>query len=123
METGQAEFTRQLRELGYEVQVHGSRCVVQHAIATGRLKGSQVRLGFDVPPEFPRTPPSGPHLSPGILPVNTDAPAHPQRVHGSDFGSQFGGEWIYLSRPLHGWRGSEPVSKVLAHVDQLLETV
>lgn len=122
MAFGVEEFAAQLRALGLASTVRDQRVVVPYAIKDGRLKGTEIRLGFEVPPDFPRKPPGGFHIAPALLPVNPGAPSHPERVAASNFGGEFGGEWIYLSRPLHGWRGTEGITKVLAHVGLMLES-
>ena len=127
MAEGRDEFARQVQELGYELlptppdpAQPGNRVAFEYAIPGGRLDGQKIKLGFEVPPDFPRTPPSGPHLSPRLLPLNPGAPDHPQRVAESP---NFGPEWEYLSRPYRGtWRGREGAAEYLAHIDHIFRT-
>jgi hypothetical protein len=116
---GKGEFARQLRELGLTPEDLGEhKLAVAWTIPEGRFAGQAVRLGFDVPCEFARTPPSGPHMSPRILPINPNAAAHPARVHESPFGA----DWLYLSRPYPGWKPKVGVPGYLAFVAHLLRT-
>lgn len=116
---GAEEFARQLTELGFEINVRdGARVAVAYTITGGSHAGAEVRLGFEVPPEFPRSPPGGPHLSPRLFPMNPNAAGHPERVADSKFGA----DWQYLSRPYAGWRGREPVAKYLAYIARLFAT-
>jgi hypothetical protein len=117
---GAEEFARQLKELDCNnVTIAGNHVVFDYTVPGGRLKGRDIRLGFEVPPEFPRNPPGGPHLSPRHLPMNPGATGHPERVADSNI---FGGDGQYLSRPFPAWKGSETVSRYLAYVDHLFQT-
>ena len=111
MAQGREEFDRQLRELGFSPQTAqpDPRVVFTYTIPRGRFTGQVVTLGLEVPPEFPRTPPPGPHLTPRILPMNPGAASHPEKTADSPFG----GDWQYLSRPFTGWKGREGVATYL----------
>ena len=125
MAEGREEFVRQLLELGYELlplppdpAQPGNRVAIEYVVQGGRFAGQTIKLGFEVPPDFPRTPPSGPHVSPRLLPINPGA-NHPDRAAESPFGP----DWEYWSRPYRGkWRGREGVSEYLAHIDHLFST-
>ena len=120
MAGGKDEFERQLREMGYEPEPRpDGRTVFAYQIQTGRLAGTAIRLGFVVPPDFSRTPPSGPHVSPQLLPLNPGAPTHPTRVHASDFGS----EWQYWSRPYPAWNPRNTAATYLAYMEHLFGTI
>ena len=97
MAEGREEFERQLRELGYkpEPDQPPNRVVFPYTAMGGRFEAQVVKIGLEVPPDFSRTPPPGPHVSPKILPINTSASAHPDKVADSPFGP----EWEYWSRP------------------------
>jgi hypothetical protein len=118
MTPGVEEFCRQLADMDYEHEIMQPNWVlIDHDIAAGRFAGQRVRLGFEVPPEFPRTPPHGPHFSPCLLPVNTSVNAHPDRVHPSNLGA----DWGHWSRNFINWRGKEGVAGYLAFVARLFE--
>ena len=116
---GKSEFERQLQELGYspEAQPVG-RTAFEYEVPGGRFAGRRIRLGFEVPPDFPRTPPGGPHLCPPLLPLNPNAPDHPARTAVSNFGE----DWQYWSRPFPGWKPGSAVARYVAFVGYLLET-
>lgn len=116
----QADFAAQLRELGYEVQEQvDGRSSFPYIVQSGRLVGQQIKLGFAVPPDFPLSPPSGPHVSPRLLP-NQSSGAHPS---GGIHDSPFGPEWQYWSRPLSHWNQTQrTVKDVMAHVRHLFDT-
>jgi hypothetical protein len=115
-------FTEQLKALGYQITELGDgKISFPYEIPTGKFSGQSIRLGFVVPGDFPVTPPSGPHISPRLLPINTRAGPHPAfGVHES---SQFGAEWEYWSRPIHHWNHTKRTAKdVMAHARHLFDT-
>jgi hypothetical protein len=117
---GVQEFERQLRLLGLDPKPLGpNRLGLPFDVPAGQFAGRAIELGFEVPPTFPRDPPSGPHLRPRLLPLNPGAAAHPNRSHESPFG----GEWEYWSRPFSDWsRSNKTVSDYLAFVRHLFAT-
>lgn len=120
MAQGREEFERQLQELGLEVDSTQAenRVAFKYMVPGGRFVGQEIDLGFEVPPDFPRNPPGGPHVRPRLLPMNPSAPDHPNRTADSSFG----GEWQYWSRPYRGWKGRKTVAQYLLHVNHLFET-
>lgn len=118
---GKAEFARQLQELGYEVVDNGvDRLSSDYEVPCGWYRGKRLRLGFEVPADFPRTPPHGPHFSPAFLPINTNTNQHPQRVHASCFGA----DWIHWSRPHPSWENTDrSVATYLAYIKALFCTI
>ena len=120
MVQGRQGFENELREIGYEPeQRQDGRTVFPYIVKSGRFKGQLVQLGFEVPGDFPMTPPHGPHFTPRLQPFNPGAGAHPDRVHESPFGA----DWQHWSRPPHGWRGKESVATYMSFIDRLFETV
>ncbi len=117
---GIQEFARQLTALGYAPVVTGERLTFAYAVELGRFTGRTVTLGFKVPTDFDRTPPSGPHISPAIVPLNPNAGGHPERVAPSEFGDGF----IYLSRPYPEWgKDGRTVGAYLAFIRYLFATI
>jgi hypothetical protein len=117
-----AEFKKELGELGYEVEeLDADRVVFPYEIPCGRLTGQTIKLGFAVPGDFPLNPPSGPHVSPRLLPINTSSGTHPTcGVHESPFGA----DWQYWSRPLSHWAQTKRrVKDVMAHIRHLFDTI
>jgi hypothetical protein len=119
---GRAEFVRQLEELGHRVTlVEPNGLKFDYEVPLGRFSGQKVRLGFQVGDDFPLNPPSGPHVSPRILPINTAQVPHPAGgVHENIF---FGPDWEYWSRPYPDWnRTDRTVRAYMAHIRRLFET-
>jgi hypothetical protein len=116
------DFIDQLRQLGYVViERGGDRIEFVYKVETGKFAGQIIQLGFEVPGDFPLTPPSGPHLSPRLLPITNGGGSHPTgAIHPSN---NFGPEWEYWSRPLKHWAETKrTVRDVLAHVRHLFDT-
>ena len=72
-------FTDGLTDLGYAVRSlpdHPDMVYFEYQVPVGCFAGETVMLGFQVPPDFPMTAPSGPHTSPCLRP--SDQPGeHP----------------------------------------------
>lgn len=111
-----ADFVKQLRDLGYEVQVPdgGNRILFEYTVPVGSRLGKKVWLGFVMGDEFPLNCPSGPHFRP-IDPGWTN----PTNAHHSYDG--FGDGWWYWSRPFPDWpRTDRTVKAYLSHIRNLL---
>jgi hypothetical protein len=116
------DFTKQLREMGYELTEYADgRVSFPYVIEIGKFEGQEITLGFAVPPDFPLSPPTGPHLRPRLLPISPPQGPHPAcGVHESP---QFGAEWQYWSRPMNHWGNTgRTVADVMRHVRRLFET-
>lgn len=126
--TGVAAFMQGLRELGYDPQVvpnHPAHIYFDYLVPVGKFAGMRVRLGFQVPPDFPfNGGPTGPHVSPHVLPLNQQGGAHPsQGVHPSPFSGLIGGDWQYWSRPFPDWASrKKTVATYMSHIYRLWET-
>lgn len=130
-EIGSAAFAAGLQALGYipiAFQQAPELVVFDYSIEIGRFKGQTVRLGFVVPPDFPNTTPSGPHVSPPILPI------HPSQDVGHPAGGvhagmspglvqHAGGTWEYWSRPFPNWpQNKKSTASYMTHIWRLWET-
>jgi hypothetical protein len=117
-----SDFIDQLKALGYDVTDHGENKVsFPYVVPVGKFADTAIRLGFAVPPDFNLTPPTGPHITPKLLPANPNAGPHPN--HGVQDNSPFGSDWQYWSRPLQHWAQTQrTVKDVLAHVRHLFDT-
>lgn len=117
------DFVDQLGELGLKVeQLDTDRVAFPYVIPVGKFQGQEIKLGFIVQGDFPVNPPaSGPHVSPRLLPINTQSKVHPEGgVHESP---RFGPEWEYWSRPHNDWAKSEKTAKsYMAFIRRLFET-
>ncbi|OGZ05513.1 MAG: hypothetical protein A2845_05910 [Candidatus Lloydbacteria bacterium RIFCSPHIGHO2_01_FULL_49_22] len=119
--SGKEKFIQGLKNLGFEVEnLEGNRLAFALSVNEGTLAGKTVRVGVDVPGDFELTAPHGPHIHPRTLPTNTSSQEHRDRIHDSDFGP----EWMHLSRPHPSWESSKRnVDVYLAHVIKLLNTL
>lgn len=125
---GGLDFITQLRAFGYDVEERsGNRVVFPYTIPIGPRLGEQVHLGFVVPTDFPLSPPSGPYVSPLLLPINPNqSVGHPVGgVHpANSFGLDWGADWEYWSRPFPDWPGTDrTVRAYMAHIAHLFETL
>jgi hypothetical protein len=118
-----------LRSLGFQpVKIDDrSDCVYfDYTVESGRHAGRVVQLGFIVPPDFPNTPPAGPHVSPLIHAFCPQGP-HPtggiHQQHAHPFQAATGGQWQYWSRPFPGWAEErKTVGVYLSHIWRLWDT-
>lgn len=127
--TGIEAFLFGLTELGYSPQALPSKpdhIVIEYEVPCGKFAGTKVHHGFIVPPDYPLTPPSGPHVSPHIHPIKTDG-QHPtgcvHQTQAAPFQDSIGGEWQYWSRPFPDWAVSrKTVTAYLSHIWHLWDT-
>ena len=117
------DFSDQLRALGYEVEsLDDERIEFPYEVPVGKMAGTKIKLGFIVQNDFPANPPaSGPHITPRLLPLNTESKSHPEGgIHES---SQFGADWQYWSRPCQEWGKTDRSAKAyMAFIRLLFET-
>jgi hypothetical protein len=114
------DFADQLRALGHDVEkLDDERIAFPFEIPVGKFVGTKIKLGFVVQGDFPLNPPaSGPHLTPRLLPINTESKTHPEGgVHESQ---QFGAEWEYWSRPHNDWAQTDRSAKAYMAFIRLL---
>lgn len=119
----QQDFIDQLNALGFtpHEQTGSNKAQFEYTVPIGKFVGQKILLGFLVPDDFPANPPSGPHISPRLLPINTqpNTPHPAGGVHESDFGR----DWEYWSRPIHNWANTDhTVRTYMAHIRHLFET-
>lgn len=116
-----SDFIAQMKAMGYEVEeLGGRRIAFPYIIPVGRFAGQQIKMGFEVGEDFPLTPPSGPHLSPQLLPLNPAQLPHPA---GGIHSSNFGGDWEYWSRPFPNWAGTNRTANdYMRHIRHLFDT-
>jgi hypothetical protein len=122
---GREAFSAGLKELGYEAEDKGdNRIAFKYVIGAGRFKDQIITVGLEVPPDFNVTCPTGPHISPRLIPINTGVLGNERAAESPSFGS----EWQYLSRPFgeqqQGWsRTNRSVKAYLRHIKRILETL
>lgn len=121
---GPQDFISGLRELQYKVEAESeTRVLLEYNIPIGPRLGEVVRLGFEIPADWPLTPPSGPRICPRILPIHPDqSGGHPSGgVHEA---SDFGDDWEYWSRPFQGWAETDrTVQTYMSFINKLFETL
>ncbi|MES2434860.1 MAG: hypothetical protein V4586_13680 [Pseudomonadota bacterium] len=121
---GVENFKSGLAALGYTAaEVGDGNLAFKYVVEVGRLKGQVVTLGFNVPPDFPVTPPSGPHVKPHIHSMQGGG-VHPTGgVHPSSGYSGLPDDFQYWSRPFPGWNETrKTVADYLAFVRHLWAT-
>src|SRR4051812_19339580 len=116
------DFAAQLRDRGYEPEFCPNEFVVfEYEVQVGKHSGETIQLAVQVPPDWPMSPPSGPFVSPRLLPINAatgrgrpwDAvhEAHGRGIEDPD------GIWEYWSRPYTAWhRTDRTVQAYLRHL-------
>src|SRR4051812_13334550 len=111
------EWISQLRDLGYAAEqfVAPNMLAFPYTVPVGSFCGRQVRIALAVPDD-PLTPPTGPHVSPGLLPLHPDGTQ--QHPHGGVHPApHLGADWQYWSRPFPGWLNtSRDAAAYLAHI-------
>lgn len=103
------DFIAQLRELGYEPELRPNDFVLfDYEVELGRHIGEVVKVGLQVPPDWPVSPPSGPFVSPRLLPISGGVTGrgrpwdavHTVEGRGLDDPAEV---WEYWSRPYVAW--------------------
>lgn len=114
------EFVAQLVALGHKVEDLGEgKITLEYVIPTGKLLGQRIKLGFIVSDAFPGSPPTGPHVSPHIHPIQGGG-SHPT---GGIHASPIGADWQYWSRPFNEWAKTDrSVRAYMAHIRHLFDT-
>lgn len=120
---GKSAFVEGLKALGFDPEDRGdNRLAFKYTIGAGRFKDRIITVGIDVPADFDVTCPTGPHITPRLIPINTGAMGNARAAD-----SNFGPEWEYLSRPFSdpqqsGWgRTNRDVKAYLKHIKRILE--
>jgi hypothetical protein len=122
---GKQAFIEGLKALGHEPEDKGdNRVAFKYRIAAGRYADREITIGIEVPTDFNVTCPTGPHISPRLIPINPSGTANDRSADSPAFGQ----EWQYLSRPFvdqqAGWnRTCRDVKAYLRHVKRILETL
>lgn len=126
---GVDDFCAGLIALGYAPEVEGDFVRLPYVIPVGRRRGEEAKLAFRVPPDWPANVPTGPFVSPRVLPINPSSgrgrpwdSVHEATGHGL---SDPDGEWQYWSRPypqVPGWaRTDHSVKTYMSHIKTLFD--
>lgn len=105
---GAALFAQQLRLLGYEVtELEDGHITFPYTVEEGKYAGRAVTHGLVIPPDFPLTPPTGPHVTPPLHPIMAGG-VHPLGgIHASaNHSRHFKEGWQYWSRRYPSWAQS-----------------
>lgn len=114
------DFIDGLRAFGYDVEEKpDGRVIFPYEVPLGKFMGEKIKLGFQVNDDFPANPPSGPHVSPRLLPLKSGGEHPDGQIHPSP---SFGDDWEYWSRPYPEWnRTDKSVKSYMAHVRHLFD--
>ncbi len=98
-------FAQELVGAGYSVERVVDFVVFTYEVDIGPIDGQQMRIALQ-PVDHPRTPPSGPFVSPRLLPLRPDSSPAPyggvHDAHSRGFPDPQG-IWEYWSRPFNEW--------------------
>ncbi|MEV6480619.1 hypothetical protein [Streptomyces sp. NPDC051576] len=110
-EAGPAGMLAGLAAAGYTVHQRDQFAVFDYTIEVGPRAGETVRIGLAMVPDWPLSPPPGPHVSPRL--------GHPKgAVHPSPLERE-GEAWEYWSRPAVNWAADRTVRGYLRHLRTL----
>jgi hypothetical protein len=124
-----ADFMAQLLAEGLSPELrHDVFVVFDYEVVLGKHAGELVKLALQVPADWPATPPTGPFVSPRLLPINAsngrgrpwDAvhEAAPRGLADPD------GRWEYWSRPYLDWEHTDKsVKAYLRHLLTLFDEI
>jgi hypothetical protein len=122
---GKEALKEGLKQLGYDAEDRGdNRIAFKYTIGAGRFKDQTILVGIEVPADFNVTCPTGPHISPRLIPINPNGAGNDRAAESQNFGA----DWEYLSRPFRdqqeGWnRTRRDVKAYMRHVKYILETL
>ncbi|MFG1926854.1 hypothetical protein [Cryptosporangium sp. NPDC048952] len=112
LEVGAAALVAALTASGYEVLQQGEFVTFAYRIEVGTRAGEEIRIGLQIPGDWPMSPPPGPHISPPF--------GHPGgAVHPSPLGT----DWEYWSRPAQNWPADRTVRSYLRHLRTLFSQI
>lgn len=115
MKIGHELIREQLESLGYEVKDYpdhpnypGGFVAFKFTVPLGKFRGSEIEVALNAT-QFPSVPPSGPYLTPHLLPIKGgNVPPydgiHARMVPTADF--------QYWSRPFNGWLETDRDMKI-----------
>jgi hypothetical protein len=118
------DLIRELHELAYTPRDLGNGFIeFEYDIELGPLAGQVVKIALQPPPDWPVTPPSGPRVSPRLLPINPDGQlGHP--LGGVHEAPELGPDWEYWSRPCNHWAQTDRTAAAyMSHIRRLFDTL
>jgi hypothetical protein len=111
-QVGAAGFLAALAARGYAVVRQNEFAVFPYTVEVGSRAGQQIRVGLQIPGDWPLSPPSGPHVSPRL--------GHP---HDAVNPSPLGLDWEYWSRPAQNWAANRSMRAYLRHLRTLFSQI
>jgi hypothetical protein len=86
--------------------------------------GREVKVGLEIPSDFNVTCPTGPHISPRLIPLNPGGTGNDRATETPNFGA----DWEYLSRPFgeqqQRWNKTKrTVKDYVRHVKRVLHAL
>ncbi|MDH4241988.1 MAG: hypothetical protein OEW48_20705 [Phycisphaerae bacterium] len=127
---GIAEFKRGLEDLGLSVEgPNEGRLIFDYTPDVGKFAGQKVKIGLTVQENWQASPPTGPRVSPRILPILPDG-GQPHPVGGvheaKEYEQKSAGEaqWEYWSRPFPNWEKTDrSVRAYMRHIRALFAKI
>jgi len=120
--SGKELFVSELKDLGYQPEdLGGNRVAFDYTISEGKFAERVIKVGFEVPPDFSVTCPTGPHIRPALIPMNTGGIGNDRAAE-----SPLGSDWQYLSRPYpgNGWsRTNRKLRVYMWYIKHLLDNL
>ena len=120
-----ADMIRELREMCYAVQELGDGCIsFPFDVTVGRFVGQTVTVGLLVGEDWPFNPPSGPHISPSLLPINPAAIWPHGGIHGPLCRPFMAGGFQYWIRPHPNWADTKRSARdYIAHLNMVFDAL
>jgi len=126
IKAGVESFIAGLREAGHEPEIvpgKPNHVAFAYEVPSGSHIGKKVHIGVVVPPDFPMTPPDGPHVSPQIHAMKSGGDHPTGGISKSTFEGFRGQSWQYWSRPVRYWgQSKKTVAVYLSHLWKLWDT-
>jgi hypothetical protein len=115
------DFLAELRTLGFVLtEVDADKVTFPYEVPVGPRAGETIVLGFVVPGDYRASPPSGPHVSPPLYPLQSGGNHPTGGIHASPLGDAF----QYWSRPFPGWAASGRTARdYMAFINGLFATL
>jgi hypothetical protein len=124
-----ADFVAQLQAEGYrpELRPNGFVCFA-YEVPLGKHAGQTIKLALQVTSDWPQIPPTGPYVSPRLLPIHPEQglgrPWDAVHLAGPRGLADPNDEWEYWSRPYLDWeRTDKTVKAYLRHLLTLFDEI
>jgi hypothetical protein len=117
-----------LQVLGYEVRRYDVNGQVflsfPFVIRAGRFAGTTVSIGLQAGSDWPINPPSGPHVSPPLLPQQNGGSWPHGGIHDGRLAPFMDASWQYWSRPFPGWAQSpRSAAAYVEHLHHMFDAI